>query len=198
LTPAQEASAIFRRKAIYEELHPETKAGVFKGNQHSGVVSDNLSFTSATSEATGKDRRTVERAAARGEALGDDLGAVTGTSLDKGVELDEISRSFALNPLDRSCNRRKFGLVEFQVAPFLNLTPAPPPFSAMNLTPADSSAARIAASVRGLSASPRSRRTMVFVETLAFSANSLTPISRAARAMRHCAGVIRYPISKSP
>jgi len=28
LTPAQEASAIFRRKAIYEELHPETEAGV--------------------------------------------------------------------------------------------------------------------------------------------------------------------------
>jgi hypothetical protein len=27
LTPAQEASAIFRRKAIYEELHPETKHG---------------------------------------------------------------------------------------------------------------------------------------------------------------------------
>jgi ParB family chromosome partitioning protein len=70
--PAMEpASAIFRRKAIYEELHPETKAEAFKGNQHTGVVSDNLSFTSATSDATGKDRRTVERAAARGEALGD-------------------------------------------------------------------------------------------------------------------------------
>jgi hypothetical protein len=116
LTPAQEASAIFRRKAIYEELHPETKAtyagGSFKGNQH-GAVTDNLSatnFASATADATGKDERTVRRAAARGEALGDDLGAVTGTSLDKGVELDEISRSFALNPnLDRSCNRRKFG-----------------------------------------------------------------------------------------
>ena len=29
----------------------------------------------------------MEIAAARGEALGDDLAAVTGTSLDKGVEL---------------------------------------------------------------------------------------------------------------
>ena len=32
LSPAQEASAIFRRKAIYEELYPETKHGT---NQHS-------------------------------------------------------------------------------------------------------------------------------------------------------------------
>jgi ParB family chromosome partitioning protein len=47
LTPAQEASAIFRRKAIYEELHPETKAGAFKGNQHTGVVSENSALTSA-------------------------------------------------------------------------------------------------------------------------------------------------------
>jgi hypothetical protein len=53
-------------------------------------VSDNLSFTSATSDATGKDKRSIERAHARGEALGDDLAAVTGTSLDKGVELDAL------------------------------------------------------------------------------------------------------------
>ena len=51
-----------------------------------------MSFADATSDATGKDRRTVERAAARGEALGDDLAAVTGTSLDKGVELDALAK----------------------------------------------------------------------------------------------------------
>ncbi|RTL81279.1 MAG: hypothetical protein EKK29_18190 [Hyphomicrobiales bacterium] len=95
--PAQEAHAIARRKAIYEELHPETKAtyegGTFKGNQHAEkVVGDNLSFVSTTSEATGKDRRTIERAAARGKALGDDLDAVAGTSLDKGVELDALAK----------------------------------------------------------------------------------------------------------
>jgi hypothetical protein len=49
-------------------------------------------FTSATADATGRDERTVRRAAARGEALGDDLGAVTGTSLDKGVELDALAK----------------------------------------------------------------------------------------------------------
>jgi hypothetical protein len=32
-----------------------------------------LSFVSSTSDAVGKDKRTVERAAARGEALGDSL-----------------------------------------------------------------------------------------------------------------------------
>lgn len=93
LTPAQEAEAIFRRKAIYEELHPETKHGAI-GN---GRV-DNLAtlkaerFTAATSQATGKDERTIRRAAARGEALGDDLDAIAGTSLDKGVELDALAK----------------------------------------------------------------------------------------------------------
>ncbi|MDR3571028.1 MAG: hypothetical protein P4L81_02420 [Candidatus Pacebacteria bacterium] len=81
LTPSQEAAAIFRRKFIYEKLHPETKAESFKGNRHTGsLASDNLSFANATSDATGKDRRTVERAAARGEALGDDLNDIAGTS----------------------------------------------------------------------------------------------------------------------
>ena len=49
-------------------------------------------FTAATADATGKAERTVRLAAARGEALGDDLGAVTGTSLDKGVELDALAK----------------------------------------------------------------------------------------------------------
>jgi ParB family chromosome partitioning protein len=37
LTPAQEASAIFRRKAIYEELHLETKRG---GDRRSDQVAE--------------------------------------------------------------------------------------------------------------------------------------------------------------
>jgi ParB family chromosome partitioning protein len=67
LTPAQEASAIFRRKAIYEELHPETKHGA---NQHTRGVGNSPTpperFTSATAKATGKDESSVRRAAARG------------------------------------------------------------------------------------------------------------------------------------
>jgi len=70
----QEASAIFRRKAIYETIHPETKHG---GDRKSDQVANSATrsdrFTSATSEATGKSERTIRRAAARGEALGSDL-----------------------------------------------------------------------------------------------------------------------------
>jgi hypothetical protein len=37
-------------------------------------------------------RRLSAETAARGEALGDDLGGVTGTSLDKGVDLDALAK----------------------------------------------------------------------------------------------------------
>jgi hypothetical protein len=66
-------------------LHPETKHG---GDRKSDQV-DNLatrSFADATADATGKTDRAVRMAAARGEALGDDLNDIAGTSLDKGVE----------------------------------------------------------------------------------------------------------------
>ncbi len=57
-------------------------------------ATDNLSaaFATATADTTGKDERAIRRAAARGEALGHDLGAVTGMSLDKGVELDALAK----------------------------------------------------------------------------------------------------------
>ena len=45
-------------------------------------------FASATSEITGESKSQINRHVARAEALGDDLPRVTGTSLDKGVELD--------------------------------------------------------------------------------------------------------------
>jgi hypothetical protein len=77
---------------VLEELHPETTAGAFKRNQHTGVVSEKSAFTSATADTIGKSGRSVEIAAARGDSLGDDLAAVTGTSLDKGVELDALAK----------------------------------------------------------------------------------------------------------
>jgi hypothetical protein len=94
LSPSEEAAAVARRKAIYEELHPETKAEAFRGNQHTGKVANEKSaFTTATADATGKSRRSVEIAAARGKALGDDLAALAGTSLDKGIELDALAKT---------------------------------------------------------------------------------------------------------
>jgi ParB family chromosome partitioning protein len=60
-----------RRKAIYEELHPDTKhGGGRKGDQ---VANFATRFTSDTAEGTGKSERAIRLAAARGEALGDDL-----------------------------------------------------------------------------------------------------------------------------
>ena len=47
-------------------------------------------FTKATADAIGKSERAIQAAAARGEALGDDLLDIAGTSLDKGIELDAL------------------------------------------------------------------------------------------------------------
>ena len=100
LTPAQEASAIARRKSIYEAMHPETKHG---GDRRSDQVGDlhtrSERFTSATADATGRDESAIRRAAARGRALGDELDGIAGTSLDKGAELDALAK---MNPEARA------------------------------------------------------------------------------------------------
>ncbi len=59
-----------------------------KGGKRLGSGRKKGTPNKATAAATEKPERSIQRAAARGGALGDDLGAVTGTSLDKGVELD--------------------------------------------------------------------------------------------------------------
>lgn len=94
LSPAQEAVAIVRRKEIYEELHPETRAGVAGAHAANRAMgrdaneNSSLAFTANTASVAGKTRRTVEIAAARGKALGDDLSSIDGTSLDKDVQTD--------------------------------------------------------------------------------------------------------------
>jgi ParB family chromosome partitioning protein len=80
-------------KEIYEALHPETRQGGDRGNQHTGGrQSDNLSFSQDTASKTGQNRRTVERDASRGERVSEDaLDVIRGTSADKGVVLDRLA-----------------------------------------------------------------------------------------------------------
>jgi hypothetical protein len=81
---AQHAAVIARRKAIYENLYPETRRGVVGGIARQNSASEESSvaaFTSNTATAIGRTRRTVEIAVARGEALGELLNDIAGTSL---------------------------------------------------------------------------------------------------------------------
>jgi N6-adenosine-specific RNA methylase IME4 len=102
LTAAERASAQARRKAIYQQLHPETKPGGDRGNQHTGpkVANGQVGqeptaprFDEAAAEATGQSERSVRRDVTRGEALGEAaLAKIARTSLDKGEELDALAK----------------------------------------------------------------------------------------------------------
>jgi hypothetical protein len=86
--------AVARRKAIYLELHPETRAGVAGGLARQATENFSIaeSFADATAAATGRTARSVRAAAARGKKLDEDtLDAITGTSLDKGVEIEALA-----------------------------------------------------------------------------------------------------------
>ena len=90
---SQRAQAIKRRKAIWEALHPGGKLevgqiGPPQDVAHGGARPQRVEFANDTAKVTGESKRDVNRHLARAEALGDDLPRVTGTSLDKGVELD--------------------------------------------------------------------------------------------------------------
>lgn len=91
LSASERATSTARRKAIYLELHPETKHGV---NQYSSSrqVGDSIDrFTAATASATGQSERSVQRAAERGEkVVPEAMNKITGTKLDTGAYLDRI------------------------------------------------------------------------------------------------------------
>lgn len=92
LSPAQCAYQTSRRKEIYEALHPDTRQHAAGGFAKHGSASDNLSFADDAATKTGRDKRTIQRDAARGEALGEALKDIAGTPLDKGVELDALAK----------------------------------------------------------------------------------------------------------
>jgi hypothetical protein len=95
LTPAERAAHVARRKAIYEELNPQTKAGS-AGAEARWNATDKLStasFAAETAKISGKDERTVRRDADRGEkVIPEVIDLITGTKLDTGAYLDQIKR----------------------------------------------------------------------------------------------------------
>lgn len=90
LTASQRAQAIRRRKQIWEALHPNS------GNTLSTIPDRGpgrpKEFAAATAEAAGMTKQAINQHLARADAIGDDLERVTGTSLDKGVELDALAK----------------------------------------------------------------------------------------------------------
>lgn len=88
LTAAQRSKAVKRRREIWEALHPNSGASC-------ATIPDRgpgrpVEFAADTAKVTGESKSQINRHVARAEALGDDLDKVTGTSLDKGVELDAL------------------------------------------------------------------------------------------------------------
>jgi hypothetical protein len=92
LTPVQEARAMARRKAIYQELNPETRRG---GDRRSSKaqVGSKKSFASATASATGRSTTAVNRAVTRGDKIADEvLAMVQGTPIETGELLDRLAK----------------------------------------------------------------------------------------------------------
>lgn len=93
LSPSDRAQHTARRKAIYLELHPETAQHVAGGKARQETASDNLSFAAATAAATGRDERSVQRDAERGEKVYSGAFAlIKGTPLDTGAFLDKLKK----------------------------------------------------------------------------------------------------------
>jgi hypothetical protein len=92
LTPAERAAHMARRKAIYLELHPETRHGANLSKSFQDENTDRAEgFASKTAEATGRSMPSVWRDTSRGEkVIAEALGMIQGTKLDTGTYLDKI------------------------------------------------------------------------------------------------------------
>ena len=73
MTPLQTAVFVASWKRDYYAMHPDRKPGVFKGNQHSGkVVEDIMSLTTTVADSFGITERHARRVLAVGERLSPD------------------------------------------------------------------------------------------------------------------------------
>ena len=96
LGPAARARDTARRKEIYETKHPDARAHVAGGKARAGTraAADELSFARDTARRTGKSPRTVQRDAARGQAIAPEvLAEIDGTAADTGATLDRVARA---------------------------------------------------------------------------------------------------------
>ena len=105
LSTTQRSKYMKRRRQIWEAMHPvervvkvdETEVEQVVPPQYSGQLGgarpQTKSFAASTTESTGMTKQSINRHLARAEALGDTmLDRITGTSLDKGVELDALAK----------------------------------------------------------------------------------------------------------
>ena len=104
LSPADRARCTARRKEIYEELHPEVKAGALRAAGMNAALgrdvaanlaptSNVLAFAADAAAKTGRPERTIQRDAERGVKVASDvLDRISGTHLDKGFYLDKLKR----------------------------------------------------------------------------------------------------------
>ena len=96
LSVAQRSKYMKRRQQIWEAMHPgELEVGQLVPLQvsgHGGARPHVKAFAASTAAATGITKRDINRHLSRAEALGDTLDRITGTSLDKGVELDALAK----------------------------------------------------------------------------------------------------------
>ncbi|MHB2265684.1 ParB N-terminal domain-containing protein [Aliihoeflea sp. PC F10.4] len=100
-SPAERSAQVARRKAIYEELHPEARHGGDRSEPNrkscdlksQSENSDVERFTVNTAAATGRSERAVQLDAERGEkVIPEALNMVRGTKLDTGAYLDKLKR----------------------------------------------------------------------------------------------------------
>lgn len=95
LTAAQRSVAVKRRAEIWKALHPSEIAveqDIPPQSKSAMARPQVKGFAAETADVSGMTKQSINRHLARAEALGDDLAEVTGTSLDKGVELDALAR----------------------------------------------------------------------------------------------------------
>nr|WP_272481828.1 MT-A70 family methyltransferase [Hyphomicrobium sulfonivorans] len=89
LSPAERAIHVQRRKAIYEQQHPEAKHGATgrRGKKDANFAS----FADDTASKTGRSKRSVAQDSTRAMKI-ERIADVVGTVLDKGDELDALAK----------------------------------------------------------------------------------------------------------